>query len=166
MFTEMTVFGFTLDALTHKPVMLLKDAKEEATVPIWISSTEAVSIAAEMISRDLTAQSGREDLMSILLKRTGMSVERIAIDGFSGGVFTATVSFTDNGNGVHIKVRASEAIIASLKYKLPVMVSDEVVAQASVDALSSEAVAKEHDARRYVDFLENLKREDLGKYPM
>lgn len=166
MFTEMTVFGFTLDTLTNKPVVLLKDTREDSTIPIWISSTDAVSIAAELIGRDFTALSGRDDLMTALLKRTGMTVSRIAIDGFSDGAFTAAVHFVQQEEEVRIGVRASEAILASLKYRLPVMVAEEVLALASTEALSDEALAKENDARRFVDYLESLKPEDLGKYPM
>ena len=41
-----------------------------------------------------------------------------------------------------------------------------MVAQASTRALSDESVAREYDARRFVDYLENLNPGDLGKYPM
>jgi hypothetical protein len=33
-------------------------------------------------------------------------------------------------------------------------------------AMADETIARENDARRFVDFLENLDPADLGKYPM
>jgi hypothetical protein len=46
------------------------------------------------------------------------------------------------------------------------MVADDVMARASVLAMTDETIARENDARRFVDFLENLDPTDLGKYPM
>lgn len=167
MFLEMKVFGFTLDSIAHRPVVILKDAKDgENTVPIWISATDAVSIAAELISRDLPSQSGRGDLLTVLLAQTGMEVARIAIEGLEEGVFKASVTFVGNGEELKVEVRPCEALVASLKYAMPVMVAEEVMARASIHALSDREIARENDARRFVDFLENLDPAELGKYPM
>jgi len=163
---EMKVFGFTLDTLAHRPVVILKDAADVNTVPIWISSQEAVSIVAELISRDVSTQNGRDDLLSLLLEKMSMSMARVSIDGLNDGVFSAAVIFHKEGGEVRIDVRPYEALIISLKYRLPVMVADEVMARASMWALSDEAIASENDARRFVDFLESLDPADLGKYPM
>jgi hypothetical protein len=46
------------------------------------------------------------------------------------------------------------------------MLADEVMARASMLAMTDEKIARENDARRFVDFLENLDPSDLGKYPM
>ena len=163
---EMTIHGFTLDTLTQKPVLLLKNKKEDFTLPIWISSAEAVSIAAELVTRDLTAQSGRRELLSLLLNHTGMSVTRITLDSVNDGIFMASLWLSHEGNEQRVEVRGGDAIVASLKFHLPIVVAEEVVAQASTLALSDEAVAREHDARRFVDYLDNLNPGDLGKYPM
>lgn len=163
---EMTITGFTLDTLTQKPVLLLKNSSEDFTLPIWISSAEAVSIAAELVSRDLSNQSGRQELLSLLLAKTGVAIKRITLDSVTDGVFTASLWLSQQGKEVRVEVRGGDAIIASLKFQLPIMVEEEVVAQASTRALSDESVAREYDARRFVDYLENLNPGDLGKYPM
>jgi hypothetical protein len=46
------------------------------------------------------------------------------------------------------------------------MVADEVMARGSMLAMNDETIARENDARRFIDFLENLQPADLGKYPM
>jgi bifunctional DNase/RNase len=166
MYHKMKVFGFTLDTLAHRPVVILKDAEDTHTIPIWISSLEAVSIAAELISCDLSSHHGRGDLLSLLLVKMAMGVARISIDGLNDGVFTASVTFQRENGEVRINVRPSEALIISLKYKLPVMVADEVMSRASMLAMTDETIARENDARRFVDFLESLDPADLGKYPM
>lgn len=163
---EMTVFGFTFDGIAQRPVVILKDAKGNTTVPIWISLMEAVSIAVELISRDITSRSGRSDLLSMLLDKLHYKVAGLTIDSLHDGVFSAAVRFVRDGEEMVVEVRLCEALILALKYQLPVMVADEVVAMASTVAMSDEKVAKEADARRFVDFLESLDPADLGKYPM
>ncbi len=166
MYHEMKVYGFTLDTLAHRPVIILKDAADSNSVPIWISSQEAVSIVAELISRDVSTQNGRGDLLSLLLEKMAMAVAGVSIDSLNDGVFAASVIFHGEAGEVRINVRPYEALIISLKYKLPVMVADEVMARASMLAMADESVARENDARRFVDFLESLDPSDMGKYPM
>ncbi len=166
MYHEMTVYGLALDALSQRPVVILKDAEEKTTVPVWLSNMEVVAIAAELISRDIASQSGRGDLLSVLLKEMGMTVAMIAVDDLHDGIFTTTVRFVRGGEEVKVAVRPSEALITALKYKLPVMVAADVVTRASRLDLKDETVVRENDARRFADFLENLDPEEMGKYPM
>ena len=166
MYHKMKVFGFTLDTLAHRPVVILKDGEDTHTIPIWISSLEAVSIAAELINGDMSSQNGRVDLLSLLLEKITMEVTAISIDSLNDGVFTASVTFRKKNGEVRINVRPSEALIISLKYKLPVLVADDVMARASMLAMTDETIARENDARRFVDFLEHLDPAELGKYPM
>lgn len=166
MYHEMNIFGFTLDTIAHRPVVILKDADDTNTVPIWISPAEAVSLAAELISRDISSQNGRGDLLTALLKKMSMRVATISIDGLTDGIFEASISFTRKGGEVKLDVRPYEALITALKYKLPVMVADEVMSRASMLAMDDETIARENDARRFVEFLDNLDPAELGKYPM
>jgi bifunctional DNase/RNase len=162
----MNVFGFTLDTIAHRPVVILKDAEDTNTVPIWISASEAACLATELIGRDILSQNSRGDLLSVLLERLAMSVTTISIDTLREGAFTASIRVAGDGGELRLEVRPYEALITALKFKLPVMVADEVMARASMLALDNETIARENDERRYVEFLENLDPAELGKYPM
>jgi len=166
MYHKMKVFGFTLDTIAQRPVVILKDAEDANSVPIWISSMEAVSIAAELISSDISAQNGRGDLLSKLLEKMEMKVTMISIDTLNDGIFSASVTVCSEAGEIRLNVKPFEALIVSLKYRLPVMVADEVMARGSMLAMNDETIARENDARRFIDFLENLQPADLGKYPM
>ncbi len=166
MYHEMTVFGLALDNLSQRPVVILKDAQEKTVVPIWISNLEVVAIAAELINRDLVAQSGCGDLLTCLMQEMGMVLATISVDNLNDGKFTATICFTRGEEEVKVTVRPSEAIITALKYKQPVMVAAEVATRASCLDLKDEAVAREDDARRFADFLESLDPTEMGKFPM
>jgi bifunctional DNase/RNase len=162
----MTVFGLAIDPLSQRPLVILKDPQGKNTVPVWISNLEIVAIAAELISRDIASQSGRGDLLYLMMKEMGIRISRITLEGQSDGIITASVFFDGGGDEVKVMVRPSEALIAALKYKLPVMVADEVVVRASLADIHDETIVREDDARRFADFLDNLDPADMGKYPM
>lgn len=166
MYLEMTVFGFTMDSLASKPVVILKDARGTNTIPVWISTTEAFAIAAELVLWDGSANSRAKDLMALFLEKTGTEIGAITIDGLSNGVFTASVKFLRGDDEFRVDVRPCEAIMAALKYKLPILIAEELLQRASVVVMDDEELAGEHNARRFAEFLENLDPTSLGKYPM
>lgn len=166
MYIEMTVFGFTIDSLANRPVVILKDAEDSNTIPLWLTASEALSIAAELILWDTGGRSGRKDLMTLLMAKTETEIGSIVIEGVNDGAFTAHVKFIRNGEEVPVEVRPCEAIIAALKYRLPIMVTEEVLERASVLAMSDKEFAQENNARRFAEFLEKLDPATLGKYPM
>jgi uncharacterized protein len=163
---EMKVFGFAHDPLTQRPLVLLKGERGEPTVPLWLSSLEAVSLAAELAGREAAAQRGREDLLSLLLKRLGMKPVSITIGCRADRTITAEVRFTTLDEELVVAVRTSEALAASLRFKLPLLVSDEVVELASVSMVGDELVIRDSESGRLADFLERLDPAELGKYPM
>jgi bifunctional DNase/RNase len=166
MYLEMTVFGFTMDAIANRPVVILKDARDENTIPIWMSTTEAFAIAAELILWEGSASGRAKDLLALFLEQTGTSIGAIIIEGLNDGVFTTTVKFLRDGEELLVGIRPCEAIMAALKYKMPILVAEEVLERASVLSMSSEELAGENNARRFAEFLDNLDPATLGKYPM
>ncbi len=166
MYVEMTVFGFTLDSIAGRPVVILKDARDSNTIPIWISTTEAFAIASELMLWDGSTNSRTRDLMALFLEKTGTEVGAIIIEGLTNGVFTASVKFLRGDEEFLVEVRPCEAIMAALKYKMPILVSEDVLQRASVVAMNDEELAGENNARRFVEFLDNLDPATLGKYPM
>jgi hypothetical protein len=147
-------------------VVLLKDPRDNDTIPIWISSSEAFAIAAELMLCDNSASSKTKDLMALFLEKTGTEISAIIIEGLSNGVFSAIVKFLRGDEEFQVEVRPCEAIMAALKYKMPILVAEEVLQRASVVTMNCEELAGENNARRFVEFLDNLDPATLGKYPM
>ncbi|HEX5774038.1 MAG TPA: bifunctional nuclease domain-containing protein [Geomobilimonas sp.] len=166
MYHEMTIHGFTLDSLAHRPVVILKDSRDRNTVPIWLNANEAVAMAAELVGRDQSSQRNGGDLLGGLLEKLSMQISQVTIEEVQDGIYRASVRFQLDGEEIRVEVRASEALLTSLKYKLPVHVADEVVQQASRLDDGEDEVAQETAARRFADFLENLDPAIMGKYPM
>jgi uncharacterized protein len=167
MYLEMKVYGFALDAIAQMPVVILKDAEEKHTVPVWIGTSESVTFAAEFVGREVSARNGRKDLFTSLIEKLGMSIASIVIESLHEGVFTASVRFAAaNGEEMRLELHVSEAMLLSLKYRVPVLVNSELLAKVSTLDMSEEGFAQENNARRFVDFLDHLDPATLGKYPM
>ncbi len=166
MYQTMKIFGFAVDPLANRPMVLLKGEEGDLTVPLWISMMEAVAMAAELVGREVVSQSGRGDLLTVLMDRLGMRVTAICLDSVRDGLVAASVLFSNGSEEVRTEVRACEALIASLKFKLSLRVSEEVIAWAATHLAGDESEARETEARRFIDFLEQLDPATLGKYPM
>lgn len=167
MYLEMKVYGFALDPIAQMPVVILKGSDGEQSVPIWIGAAESVAFAAEFIGKEVSVRNGRKDMLSALLDRLGMSITRIAIEGVADGVFDAVVQLkNDEGEELELDLHVSEAMLLSLRYRLPVMVNEEIISEVSTLEMSQDAMAEESNARRFVDFLDQLDPSAMGKYPM
>ena len=166
MYLKMNIHGFALDSIAQRPVVLLKDADEANTIPIWINSTDTLYIVAELVRHDAAAKSDRKDLLSALLGHLDAEVEEIVIEDMKDGLFDASVGVSLDGDTVMLPVRISEALVLALKYSLPVMVADHLLQKISKCDGEADERFTDADARRFVDFLENLDPADLGKYPM
>ncbi|TSK06628.1 MAG: bifunctional nuclease family protein [Geobacter sp.] len=167
MYVEMKVFGFAMDAIAQMPVIILKDPEEKLAVPVWINASESVSFAAQFVGREMSARTARRDVFSALIEHLGMTVVGIYVESLRDGIFTASVRVVDGAaEEIRLEVHVAEAMLFSLKYRLPVWVSDEVLGQASKLDMNEEGFVRENNARRFVDFLDHMDPSAMGKYPM
>lgn len=166
MYHKMKIYGFALDAIAQMPVIILKDDSGETSVPIWIGQQESMSVAFELISKDMTLSSGRGDLLSTLMDELRLKIESITIESVREGIFSTSVLFSGKRKKHQVRVKVTEALLAAFKYKIPVMVHEEVVKQAPVLDLKEGNLTRDNDARRFVEFLEKLDPSTMGKYPM
>ena len=166
MYHRLNIHGFSLDSLSQRPVVLLKDGDGKITLPLWLNKLDVLAIVSELLGREVLNQGGRQDLLCSFLKQIGMDVSSVTIDSAHDGLYAATVRFEGAGEGISMPVRPSEAIVAAMRFNLPVMVAEEVVSRSTVMDLQDEWVQNENTSRRLVEFLENLDPATLGKYPM
>lgn len=167
MYLEMKVFGFALDAIAQMPVIILKDADEKHAVPVWINASESVSFAAEFVGRDVSMRSGRKDVFTALVEKLDMTVTSIVIESVKDAVFSSYIQVTTaDGDEIRLDLHVSEAMLLSLKYRLPVLVNSDLLTQVSSLDMSDDALGQENNARRFVDFLDQMDPSDMGKYPM
>ncbi|HEU0265993.1 MAG TPA: bifunctional nuclease domain-containing protein [Geobacterales bacterium] len=163
---ELKVFGFTIDSLARMPVILLRDQDEKQTLPVWVSNDDALGLLVAIVGRDEGEQGG-DDLFSRLLPLLGVTPSHVEIDDVHEGILTTTVVFRRDGEELRLSVRPSEAILFALRYRLRLSVEDEVFVRAArARTINDETVSFDADARRFVELLERLKPEEMGKFPM
>lgn len=123
----MTVGGVTLDPVTKTPVVLLKDEKEEVTLPIWVGLLEATAMATELegvkMARPMT-----HDLMRRIVEEVGASVRRIVVTDLRENTFYAQIDLLIAGHLHTLDARPSDAISLALRMGCPIFVSRDVLA--------------------------------------
>lgn len=165
MYHELKVHGFALDPLTKAPVVILKDSDDTETVLLWISAGDAVAMATELVARSVAEEAGEQHLLTLLMQRLEMEIDRLVVDTSPSGGFLGTVICTSPDGEVELEVRLLDVLILAIRHTMPVMVADEIVERSS-DTELAEGEISELDASRFADFLEKLDPADMGKYPV
>lgn len=166
MYSEMTVYGFTVDSISQRPVVLLKDMDGANTVPLWISLKDGVSIAADLLCRDLASREGRTDFLDTLLKKLRLSLVSVTLDMDAGSSIIANVCMKGSKREQSLDVGLAEALNLVLSRKLPLLVSSALTEWAARYALNDELVLSESNEKRYADFLENMDPAQMNKFPV
>lgn len=114
-------------------VVLLKERGGERVLPIWIGYHEggaiALQLAGQSAPRPLTYE-----LTARLLEVAGATVERVAVSGLQAEVFYATLWVRAHGQLHQVDARPSDALNLALRLKVPILVAEEVMAEAGIAA--------------------------------
>jgi len=171
---QMTVGGVTLDPVTKTPVVLLKDEREEVTLPIWVGLLEATAMATELegvkMARPMT-----HDLLKRIVEEVGASVSRIVVTDLRENTFYAEIELLVGGRRHSLDARPSDAISLALRTGCPIFVSKDVIAASSTkdEAADDEEMEdiegtldlSDVDREEWDEILENLDPNDF-KYKM
>ena len=173
---EMKVKGLTLDPLTNVPIVILREAEGERSLPIWVGIFEAHAIARE-IEEFQTPRPMTHDLIKNIISGVKGRVTRILVSDLRDNTFFAEILLAINGSEISIDSRPSDAIALALRMSAPIFVEEKVLEEAkSIDFTEpeegegdeGEAEASEkpldanpEDVKRW---LENLKPDDFLKF--
>lgn len=172
----MTVGGVTLDPVTKTPVVLLKDEREELTLPIWVGLLEATSMATELegvkMARPMT-----HDLLKRVVEEVGASVSRIIVTDLRDNTFYAEIELMVGDRRHSLDARPSDAISLALRTGCPIFVARDVIAasgskdepleeeEEAAPSAESTLDLQEVDREEWDEILENLDPNDF-KYKM
>lgn len=156
MFIEMFVKGLMLDPANNMPIVILRDADHQRTLPIWVGPVEANAIALQVEnvapSRPMT-----HDLLRNLIADLGARLVRVVIQDLRDGTYFASLHLDRDGEVTFVDARPSDALALSLRTKAPIFVSTRVLNQAKTVETTDEA-----DQARLQKWLESLDPDDLG----
>ncbi len=163
MYHELNVYGFAMDSAAQLPVVILKDAEGERTLPVWIQPLDAVALAAVLVSR---SSASRSDLLTKLLGQLGYVLDCITVDDLQENLYTVNARFTGANEPMTVSVGMAEALGLSLRLKMPLRVAEGVLEKAATVEGGRIVTADGDETARYAELLERLNPSDLGKYPM
>jgi len=169
MLLEMKVFAIAMDPFTNAPIVILKDADEINTLPVWIGVLEAGAIASG-IEKVRFSRPMSHDLMGNLLKTLGLKLEKVEIADIRDNVYYASIHIVSKDKVAYtLDARPSDAIALALRMEAPIYV-DTVVLDKSTDmdlgSMPGKDGGKKTGTEDILDLLEELSPEAFGKYKM
>ncbi len=166
-FIEMRVGGLTLDPVTKTPIVILKDAENKLTLPIWVGLMEATAMATELegikMARPMT-----HDLLRGIIVDLGGEVESIEVTDLRDNTYYAVIYLQAGGKKLTIDSRPSDAISLALRTRSPIYVAKKVIETSSVLQQSEEAQEQNLSnvsRDKWSEILEKMSPEDF-KYKM
>lgn len=159
---EMKIRGLMIDPSTNMPVVILKDPKSEAVLPIWVGPYEAQAIAME-VEKSTTPRPLTHDLLRNAISGLNAQVQRVVVSELRGDTFYAVIWMDQKGETVALDARPSDALALALRSDCPIFVAEDVLRAAKVLPNTPENQPSEQEMRQW---LENLGDEDLGHYKM
>ncbi|HEY3377276.1 MAG TPA: bifunctional nuclease family protein [Armatimonadota bacterium] len=118
----------------QRDMVLLRDAQGRV-LPIVIGVCEAAAIwvvLSPTLAKPYVRRPWTHDLMLALLERFGARLDHVVIDGYTDGVFYATLHLLLHGEELLIDARPSDAIALLLRADVPLLVHDEVLQEAGL----------------------------------
>jgi len=140
-------------------VVLLKSEEDGRSLPIVIGKSEAHAIAFGMNDgkspRPLT-----HDLLKNVLDFLECRLLRVEVCDLKDGTFYGRLILERDGTRMQMDSRPSDAIALAVRFKCPVYVAEEVMAQAGRDLEVDAGEDGKHDAKaKKLSPLETLNRE-------
>jgi len=130
-FIEMRVGGLTLDPVTKTPIVILKDAENKLTLPIWVGLMEATAMATELegikMARPMT-----HDLLRNAIVELGGEVESIEVTDLRDNTYYAVIYLKAGEKRIAIDSRPSDAISLALRTRSLIYVAKKVIETSSV----------------------------------
>jgi len=128
---EVELASVAIVPLTGTPVVLLRDADQGRTVPIFIGPEQARSIV--MAQRGVEAQRPMtHDLTVELLQATGGSLERVIVDELRDGTYFGALEIRTQESSTYIDSRPSDGLALAVRTGAPIAVAPSIL-DASAD---------------------------------
>jgi bifunctional DNase/RNase len=158
---EMKIRGLMMDPVTNMPIVVLKDARGSAILPIWVGIYEANAIALE-IEKVQTPRPMTHDLLRNLLLGLDVRVHKVVVSELKDDTFFALIWMERNGQMISMDSRPSDALALALRVDCPIYVEETVLKSSKL----STALTEKNQNEELRKWLEGLSDEDLGRYKM
>ena len=137
MLVEVKIGALIMDPNTNTPIVVLKGTESETILPIWVGAYEANAIALE-IEKIVPQRPMTHDLLRNFIIETGFRIERVIISDLRENTFFAVIELTgENGSGMTLDARPSDAIALALRLDCRLFVAQKVLDISTAGTLST-----------------------------
>jgi bifunctional DNase/RNase len=158
-FVAVEVVGVRVEMPSNSPIVLVR-GPGDMLLPIWIGPNEAAAIA--MALQGVTAPRPlTHDLFMATLQQLGAPLRSVRITRLDEGVFYGELVLGEDASTI-VDARPSDAIALALRAGAPVLVADDVLAEAGVPVEPDAPAEDETEAvARFREFLDQVEPQDF-----
>lgn len=137
---EMIVDSVRVNLVSPSRVVVLKESGGARYLAIVIGTAEADAIAVKLqdrqVQRPLT-----HDLLRSFVDTVGAGVQHVAVTKLVDQTYYANIALTFNGRDLEVDCRPSDAIALAVRVSVPILVDEEVLAQAGFEPDQDDGVS-------------------------
>lgn len=160
---EMQIKGLMIDPVTNMPIIILKNAKGDAVLPIWVGIFEANAIAMQL-ENIVSPRPMTHDLLKNVIESLETRIEQVVITDLKENTFFAMIHLADGAKSIEVDARPSDAMALALRAGAPIFVDEQVIEKSSASGKEDDADSQETERLRR--WLETVDPQELGKYEM
>ncbi|MDP2966715.1 MAG: bifunctional nuclease family protein [Pelolinea sp.] len=139
---EVKIDSLRVSLTNQQRIVVLKQVDQDRYLPVWIGPYEAEAITIAMqeieVSRPQT-----HDLVKNILINLDAKMIHVEISALKDDIFYGTLLLTKDDKEIHIDCRPSDAIAIAVRAHVPILVSEEVMGEASIIPEEISAVSDE-----------------------
>jgi uncharacterized protein len=141
---EVKIDSLRVSLTNQQRIVVLKQVDQERYLPVWIGpyEAEAITIALQEIE---VSRPQTHDLVKNILSDLHVKIIHVEISELKDDIFYGTLLLTKDENEIRIDCRPSDAIAIAVRAHVPILASEEVMAEASIIPEEISAVSDEEN---------------------
>lgn len=163
----MRLEGVRVEIPTNQPVIVLREADGDRTLPIFIGNPEATAIVHAMQGID-TPRPMTHDLLKTVLDHQSLQLRRVEITELHDRTFYATIEIERDGAISRLDARPSDAIALLVRVgvdAVPIYAAEAVLEEAGIVVEPTDEPAVEmgdEQIEEFRSFLDQVSPEDFA----
>lgn len=160
----MHVAGVRVELPTNTPVVLLCEIDGPRTLPIYVGTAEATSIAYAL-QGVVTPRPLTHDLIQLILETANVTLERVLVTELRDATYYAELHLLVAGELRTVSARPSDAMAIALRASAPIFAQDDLVDSEGIVLQQEEPDNGEQDEElvaQFREFLGEVRPEDFS----
>tara|TARA_B100000900_G_C20590642_1_gene721453 strand:+ start:2259 stop:2738 length:480 start_codon:yes stop_codon:yes gene_type:complete len=151
------VGAIRLEENSDSPILILQKPESNQVLPIWIGTTEAVSIAYAQ-EGFIHTRPQTHDLLINIIESLNSKIIEVCISDLQDKTYFAQISLLTVDGEIKLSSRPSDAIALALRTESKISVDYELFKQNYIEIYDEKSV----DLEEFIDFIDNVNPNDFS----